>query len=198
MSIESHSDKPRAARTDALRNRERILETAAQVVAEQGTPASLRDIARRAGVGLGTLYRHFPNRDALLEALLNQRFTHLAERADVLAATVPPERALTEWLYEFTLGAGAYQGLPATLMATLNDPRSPLHAGCLPMRRAGGRLLEAAQESGTVRPDVAPIDLFALVNALSWIADQAPTLAERREHHFRLVMDGLRPRSDRG
>ncbi|MGW1468209.1 TetR/AcrR family transcriptional regulator [Streptomyces sp. NPDC001493] len=198
MSIESHPDKPRAARTDAQRNRERILETAALAVAEQGTPASLRDIARRAGVGLGTLYRHFPNRDALLEALLSQRFTHLAERADELAATAPPERALTEWLYEFTLGAGAYQGLPATLMATLNDPQSPLHACCLSMRQAGGRLLEAAQESGRVRPDVAPIDLFALANALSWIADQAPTLTERREHLFRLVMDGLRPRSDRG
>lgn len=197
MPIESRPDTPRAPRTDAQRNRDRVLEVAAQAVAEQGTQASLRDIARRAGVGLGTLYRHFPNRDALLEALLHRRFTHLAERADALAATAPPERALTEWLYEFTLGAGAYQGLPAALMATLNDPQSPLHASCLTMRQAGGRLLEAAQESGTIRPDVAPIDLFALTNALSWIADQAPTLAERQEHLFRLVMDGLRPRSDR-
>ncbi|MGW5422147.1 TetR/AcrR family transcriptional regulator [Streptomyces sp. NPDC003943] len=195
MPIESRSGKPRAPRTDAQRNRDRILEVAAEAVAEQGTLASLREIARRADIGLGTLYRHFPNRDALLEALLHRRFTHLAERADALAAT-PPERALAEWLYEFTLGAGAYQGLPATLMATLNDPQSPLHAVCLTMRQAGGRLLEAAQRSGTIRPDVAPIDLFALANALSWIADQAPTLTERREHLFRLVMDGLRPQSD--
>ncbi|MEW2127482.1 TetR family transcriptional regulator [Streptomyces sp. NPDC007259] len=197
MPIESHPGTPRAPRTDARRNRDRVLEVAAEAVAEQGTLASLRDIARRAGVGLGTLYRHFPNRDALLEALLHQRFTNLAERADVLATTAPPERALTEWLYEFTLGAGAYQGLPATLMATLNDPDSPLRADCLTMRQAGGRLLEAAQESGRIRPDVAPVDLFALANALSWIADQAPTLTERREHLFRLVVDGLRPRTDR-
>ncbi|MFJ9825175.1 TetR/AcrR family transcriptional regulator [Streptomyces sp. NPDC101160] len=195
MPIESRPGKPRAPRTDAQRNRDRILEVAAEAVAEQGTLASLREIARRAGIGLGTLYRHFPNRDALLEALLHRRFTHLAERADALAAT-PPERALAEWLYEFTLDAGAYQGLPATLMATLNDPQSPLHTVCLTMRQAGGRLLEAAQEAGRIRPDVAPIDLFALANALSWIADQAPTLTERREHLFRLVMDGLRPRSD--
>ncbi|MFH8842042.1 TetR/AcrR family transcriptional regulator [Streptomyces sp. NPDC017868] len=192
MSIESRPDHPRAPRADARRNRDRILEVAAQVVAEQGTAASLRDIARRAGIGLGTLYRHFPHRDDLLEALLRRRFTRLAERADALAAT-PPERALTEWLYEFTLGAGAYQGLPATLMATLHDPQSPLHAACLTMRQAGGRLLAAAQESGTIRPDVTPVDLFALTNALGWIADQAPTLAERQEHLFRLVMDGLRP-----
>ncbi|MFF0435475.1 TetR/AcrR family transcriptional regulator [Streptomyces sp. NPDC004327] len=197
MSIESRPGERRAPRTDAQRNRDRILEVAAEAVAEQGTLASLRDIARRAGVGLGTLYRHFPNRDALLEALLHRRFTHLAERADVLATTAPAERALTEWLDEFTLGAGAYQGLPATLMATLSDPQSPLHADCLAMRQAGGRLLAAAQESGRIRPEVTAIDLFALANALSWITDQAPSLAERREHLFHLVMDGLRARSDR-
>ncbi|MFC9293831.1 TetR/AcrR family transcriptional regulator [Streptomyces sp. NPDC057011] len=194
MSIESSPGNARAPRTDAQRNRDRILEVAAEAVAAQGTLASLRDIARRAGIGLGTLYRHFPKRDALLEALLHQRFIQLAERADALAATAPPEQALGEWLYEFTLGAGAYQGLPATLMATLNDPQSPLHDSCLAMRQAGGRLLDAAQRTGSIRPDVAPIDLFALANALSWIADQAPTLAERREHLFRLVMDGLSPR----
>ncbi|MFE6050573.1 TetR/AcrR family transcriptional regulator [Kitasatospora sp. NPDC056446] len=198
MPVEPSPAAPRAPRADGQRNRDRLLEVAAEVVAEQGVQASLRDVARRAGVGLGTLYRHFPNRDALLEALLHRRFTHLAGRADALAAEAPPERALTDWLYEFTLGAGAYQGLPSALMATLRDPQSPLHASCLTMRQAGGRLLAAAQETGAVRPDVAALDLFALVNALSWITDQAPSLAERREHLFRLVMDGLRPEKAEG
>ncbi|MBP0448604.1 helix-turn-helix transcriptional regulator [Kitasatospora sp. RG8] len=185
---------PRAPRADARRNRDRVLEAAAEVVAEQGTQASLRDVARRAEVGLGTLYRHFPTREALLEALLHHRFEQLAERADALAASAPPPRALTDWLYEFTLGASAYQGLPATLMATLADEESPLHAACVTMRRAGGRLLEAAQADGGVRRDVTAVDLFTLVNALSWATDQAPALAERREHLFGLVMDGLKPR----
>ncbi|WP_241681671.1 TetR/AcrR family transcriptional regulator [Streptomyces sp. CB01881] len=185
---------PRAPRADARRNRDRVLEAAAEVVAEQGTQASLRDVARRAEVGLGTLYRHFPTRDALLEALLHRRFEQLAERADALADSAPPGLALTDWLYEFTLGAGAYQGLPATLMATLADDESPLHAACVTMRQAGGRLLEAAQGEGGVRRDVTAVDLFALVNALSWVTGQAPTLAERREHLFGLVMDGLKPR----
>ncbi|WP_406196371.1 TetR/AcrR family transcriptional regulator [Kitasatospora sp. NBC_01560] len=183
----------RAPRADARRNRDRVLEAAAEVVAEQGTQASLRDVARRAEVGLGTLYRHFPTREALLEALLRRRFERLAERADTLAATAPPERALTDWLAEFALGTAVYRGLPATLMATLADAASPLHAACLEMRQAGGRLLAAAQQAGLVRPDVAAVDLYALVNALSWIADQAPGLAERRDHLFRLVMDGLKP-----
>ncbi|WP_244179018.1 TetR/AcrR family transcriptional regulator [Streptomyces rubellomurinus] len=186
--------EPRAIRPDARRNRDRILVAAAALVAEQGTQASLRDVARRAEVGLGTLYRHFPTREDLLAALLGRRFEELAERADALAATAPPERALTDWLHEFTLGAAAFHGLPAALLAALHDPDSALHASCDRMRTAGGRLLAAAQQGGLIRPDVTPVDLFALANALSWIADQAPTLAERSDHLFDLVLDGLRAR----
>ncbi|MEV6976384.1 helix-turn-helix domain-containing protein [Kitasatospora sp. NPDC093806] len=190
-------DRPagRPARADAQRNRERLLEVAAEVVAEQGTQASLRDVARRAGVGLGTLYRHFPNRDALLEALLHRRFEQLAERADALAATEPSGRALGTWLHEFTLGAGAYHGLSGALLATLNEPGSSLHAACLVNRQACGRLLAAAQRDGLVRADVDAVDLFALANGLAWIADQAPSLADRRDRLFGLVLDGLAPRS---
>ncbi|WP_327675611.1 TetR/AcrR family transcriptional regulator [Kitasatospora sp. NBC_00458] len=184
----------RAPRADARRNRDRVLEVAAEVVSEQGAQASLRDIARRADVGLGTLYRHFPTRDALLEALLRRRFELLAERAEELAAAVAPDRALGDWLREFTRGAGAYQGLSAALLATLQDPESPLHASCLTMRQACGRLLVAAQRDGLIRPDVDAVDLFALANGLAWIADQAPSLAERSDRLFGLVLDGLAPR----
>lgn len=187
--------EPRAPRADAQRNRDRILAEAAAVVAEQGTQASLRDVARRAGIGLGTLYRHFPTREDLLGALLGARFDHLAARADTLAAAdLSAEAALADWLHEFVLGAGAFHGLPATLLAALHDPDSGLHGSCLRMRQAGGRLLAAAQRDGVIRPDVEPVDLFALANALSWVSDQAPVLAERRDHLFRLVLDGLRPR----
>ncbi|MER5279650.1 TetR/AcrR family transcriptional regulator [Streptomyces sp. NPDC002809] len=183
---------PQEQRADARRNRERILEVADDVIRDQGTQASLRDVARQAGVGLGTLYRHFPTRDALLETLLRQGFDGLAARADeLLDGGLPPEQALAEWLGEFTLRAGAFRGLPASLMATLGDEDSALHASCLAMRTACGRLLRAAQETGRIRPDVDGTDLFALVNALSWIADQAPSLAARRERLLALVMDGL-------
>ncbi|WP_049658338.1 TetR/AcrR family transcriptional regulator [Kitasatospora sp. MY 5-36] len=182
-----------APRADAQRNRDRILAEAAALMADEGTQASLRDVARRAGVGLGTLYRHFPTREDLLAALLGRRFELLTARADTLAAAEPAGPALTTWLHEF-LDAAAYRGLPATLMATLQDPESALHASCLRMRQAGGRLLAAAQREGLIRPDVTALDVFVLVNALSWTADQGPTLAERRDHLFGLVLDGLRPR----
>ncbi|MDH6538459.1 TetR/AcrR family transcriptional regulator [Streptomyces sp. SPB4] len=183
---------PPGRRADARRNRERILEAAREVIGEQGTDASLRDVARRADVGLGTLYRHFPTRDTLLEALLRTGFGALTAQADALADREPsPEGALADWLGEFIVWAGTFRGLPASLTATLADPDSALHASCLGMREAGARLLRAAQDAGRIRPDVDGTDLFALVNALSWITGQAPTLAARRDHLLALVLDGL-------
>jgi AcrR family transcriptional regulator len=185
------TETPRAQRADALRNRARILEVARTVIEEQGTQASLRDVARRSGVGLGTLYRHFPTRDELLEALLGEGFDRLAAKAAALEGSDSPYDALTEWLRDFVGGATAYRGLAASMMATLGDESSSLHASCLAMRQAAARLLERAQDAGHIRPDVDGTDLFALAGAIGWIADQAPSIAARREHLFSLVMGGL-------
>ncbi|MCF2532041.1 TetR/AcrR family transcriptional regulator [Yinghuangia sp. KLBMP8922] len=183
-------------RADALRNRDRILEVARAVIAEQGAQASLRDIARRAGVGMGTLYRHFPNREALLEALLRRRFDELAALAESLADDPRPAKTvLRTWLAEFGADAGTYRGLSTTLLATLDDPGSPLHASCQAMRTAGAGLLRRAQQAGDIRGDVDGTDLFALVSAVAWIADQSPALAYRRDHLFELVMAGLAART---
>jgi AcrR family transcriptional regulator len=177
-------------RADARRNYERILEVAASVVAEQGTQASLREIARRAEVGLGTLYRHFPTRDDLLEALLRQRFDGLTEAARELADR-PPGEALEEWLRRFLVGSTTYSGLAQSLMTT--DEGSPLYASCEAMREAAGRLLTRAQKAGHVRSDVDHFDLFGLVSALGWLADQAPeAMAGRTDHLFGLIMDAVR------
>ncbi|MFD7984514.1 TetR/AcrR family transcriptional regulator [Kitasatospora indigofera] len=190
MSAESPAT-PRGRRADAERNRERILEAARTVVGEQGTQASLRDVARRADVGLGTLYRHFPTREDLLETLLRERFDGLATRAADLGRTLEPAAALTEWLSGFIVSTGGYRGLAGSLMATLNDPDSPLHASCVAMRQAAGDLLGRAQEAGRIRPDIDGTDLFTLVNALGWIADQAPSEAGRGARLFTVFMDGL-------
>jgi AcrR family transcriptional regulator len=97
----------RPMRADARRNYERLLKAAVDAFAEHGEGASLDDIAKRAGVGSGTLYRHFPTRHALLEAAYLDRIEAIAARADALAAELPPGEALVEWLYE--LGAGMMQ-----------------------------------------------------------------------------------------
>lgn len=177
-------------RADARKNYEQLLSAARAVVTEQGVDASLRDVARRAEVGLGTLYRHFPTREALLEALLRTSFDALTTRADILEASLPPAKALTTWLRETVDIAREYRGVLATMAAAIADPASPLHESCVTMRASGTRLLQAAQAAGTARADMDGADLFALVGALAWLGDQ-PAFAPRTDHLFTLIAGAI-------
>ncbi|MCD0449997.1 TetR/AcrR family transcriptional regulator [Actinocorallia sp. API 0066] len=189
----SGDPQPREPRADARRNRERLLSAAREVVAEQGAQASLRDVARRAGVGLGTLYRHFPNRDALLEALLGAGFDRLTARARVLLDAPDPGAALRAWLTELADGVALHRGLSASLVAVLADETSPLYASCSALREAGSALLTRAQAHNAARPDLDGTDLFTLIGALAWIADQPTPIATRRPHLTTLILDTLTP-----
>ena len=184
---------PSAKRADARRNYEHLLSVAADCFAEHGTAASLRDVARRADVGIGTLYRHFPTREALLEAVLNQRFEQLRRRADALAATASPATALRAWLGEFAVGSAAYKGLPEEMMGALNDADSQLHASCAAMRAAGARLLESAQDAGAVRADITAGELLALAAGLAWAGEHAPDPAGFVDKLLSITMAGLEP-----
>jgi len=108
------------------------------------------------------------------------------------ARAADPGITLPKWLIEFAYGTGTYRGLPESVMATLADEDSPLHASCAAMRDGAGRLLAAAQAAGTVRADVTPDELFALVTAVGWIAEQAPALESQRERLLILITEGLR------
>lgn len=165
-------------RADARQNRDHLLTVAREVVAAQGADASLRDIARRAGVGLATLYRHFPTREALLEALLRAALNELAKEAADLAASKPPEQALSLWLNDAVAFVQGYHGIVATMAAALDDAGSALHASCSNLRAAGAGLLQRAQDEGLARTDVDSMDLFALIGALGWIGNQ-PVFAGR-------------------
>lgn len=177
-------------RADARKNYDHLLVVARAVVTEQGADASLRDIARRAGVGLATLYRHFPTREALLETLLRARFDELATRAGELETSVSSRDALVAWLRDCVAVAHEYRGVTTLLMAAIEDPGSALHASCVTMRAAGTRLLTRAQAEGTARSDIEGADLFALVGALAWLSDQ-PSLAPRAEHLLGVVTSAI-------
>ncbi len=149
-------------RADARKNYDLLIEVARDVFVEQGAEASLRDIARRAGVGMGTLYRHFPNRDSLLEALLRSRFAALTARAESLLLAADPAAALLEWLAESVAFTHQHRGIIAPLMSAIDDPESALHSAALPARRryvaayprAAGRAGTArSQRRGAVRSD---------------------------------------------
>lgn len=187
----SDAPDPTGTRADARRNRARILDAAREAVLAEGTDASLRAIARRAGVGVGTLYRHFPTREELIKELVRESFHALAARAGGLDAQTPPLDALAAWLADFARATTMYQGLPASLMATVADESSPLNRACQDMRQAGAALLRRAQDDGVIRGDIDGTDLFALASAIGWAAEQTADPDARRARLLRVVLEGL-------
>jgi AcrR family transcriptional regulator len=177
-----------ALRADARRNYDRLLEAARECLAEQGTDASLRDVARRAGLGIGTLYRHFPTREALLEAVTRQRFDTLRDRAVGLRDEASPTEAVTAWLRDFVTSAKAYRGLPASVLAALQDDESELHASCAAMRGQAARLLTRAQKAGEIRADLTSTELFTLAAGVAWAGEHSSAKVDRL---LALVMEGL-------
>ena len=177
-------------RADAKKNYDQLLTVARAVVAEQGADASLRDVARKAGVGLGTLYRHFPTREALLDALLRERFDKLTARAGGLETSNSPGDALVSWLRETVTVSHSHRGVIASMTAAIADPDSALHASCVTMRASGARLLARAQAEGVARQDIDGADLFALIGVLAWLNDQ-PALASRADHLFDVITSAI-------
>ena len=177
-------------RADARKNHDHLLAVAGAVITEEGVDASLRDIARRAGVGLATLLRHFPTREALLDALLRASFDELADKAAELETSNSSEDALVSWLHDFVACAHNYRGVTEAMMTAIEDPQSALHASCVTMRAAGTRLLALAQAEGVARTDIDGADVFALAASLAWLGDQ-PSLAPRIDHLFDVVVSAV-------
>jgi AcrR family transcriptional regulator len=178
-------------RADARRNYERLLEEAQRAFAEHGVDASLEDIARRAGVGIGTLYRHFPTRDALLETLLRARFDGQAERARELLTHPEPLAALQAWLAGLGDTTGTFRGLAELTADALDDKTSRLYASCHAMREAGSHLVERAKQAGELREDVTTHELLLLLHAASWAGGHHPGPGGMHRL-LALVFEGLR------
>jgi AcrR family transcriptional regulator len=191
MATFSTTTRPR--RADARRNYDKLLATARDVFTEQGADASLDEIARRAGVGSGTLYRHFPNREALLEAVVGEAVAGLDETATELLGAASPQEALVSWLRTLVDYVTTFRGLSATMMASHDDESSELHHSCVVITGAMNALLARAQQAGAVRPDILGDDLGRLVRGIALAAesDQTGATAERL---LALALDGLRAR----
>jgi AcrR family transcriptional regulator len=177
-------------RADAKKNYSHVLAVAREVITEHGVSASMRDIARRSGVGLATLLRHFPTREALYEALLCTNLDALTQKANELETADSPDEALVSWLREWVEFAQSYKGV-VTLMASAHaDPDSALYASCAAIHSASARLLLRAQAAGMARADMRGDDLFALMTALGWAVDQ-PSFAPRADHLFRIIASAI-------
>ncbi|MFB4423138.1 TetR/AcrR family transcriptional regulator [Streptomyces sp. QL37] len=174
-----HTSAQPQRRTDARLNRERLLATARDVFGEVGPGASLNEIARRAGVGPGTLYRHFPTRHALLTAVLTDRIESLCAQAETLLSSESADDALELWLRAFLAHARVNQGMGSALMVEEPDATG-LDCHRLILDAAAG-LLTRAQQRGTARTDLTADDLVQLVVgiALSTARREDPDQPER-------------------
>jgi AcrR family transcriptional regulator len=193
--IEARSPRrtgPRALRADARRNRERLLAAAEKVFGQAGTLASLETVARRAGVGVGTLYRHFPTREALIEALVRDRLDALLALAEELLRATAPLQSLRTWLRESVRSSCAYRGLAGPIASAAGATcDSRLSGYCAKRQSATTALLDRAKQAGEIRAEVDPGDLSAMVNAIAWAAEHSPD-ASGTDRLLSLLIDGLR------
>ncbi len=177
-------------RADARRNYARLLAAAREAYTEHGTDARLDDVARRAGVGPGTLYRHFPTRETLLAAVYRDDVEALAVEANRLAETFPPAQALERWLRLQLDYVKVKRGLGAAVKAMLGTDSETLAYCRDTMRGAAGGLLARAQAVGQVRADVDAGDVMRLVHGVAMATETAPEDADRL---LSIVLAGLRP-----
>jgi AcrR family transcriptional regulator len=182
----------RPKRADARRNYEKVLAAAREAFAEGGESTALEEIARRAGVGIGTVYRHFPNRQALLEALYVGELEDVCRSAAQLDGGEPWE-ALMGWFERFIAYLATKRALANELLNYM-EPDAPLFKACrASLYGAAEPLLERAQEAGVVRPDVGIADVMQMVIGIAKIPSSDP---RQNEHILRVALDGLRYRPD--
>ena len=183
----------RARRADAQRNVERLVAAARDAFAVHGPGAPLDDIARAAGVGPGTLYRHFPTRLALFEAVYRDSVERLCADGPRLSATESPADALIDWLRGFVRVVSQKRGLAGAL--TEEGRTSEVFAQCHAMINAtGGELLDRAKAAGAIRDDVALDDVLKMAKAFAIAGESSPEGPVLAERLLVLAMDGLRPR----
>jgi AcrR family transcriptional regulator len=182
----------RPKRADARRNYEKVLAAARAAFAEGGESTALEEIARRAGVGIGTLYRHFPNRQALLEALYVDEVDEICRSAAELDDADPWE-ALSGWFERFIGYIATKQALAHELLNYLDRDAQLFKVCRASLFEAGEPLLTRAQEAGVVRPDVGIAEVLQMVMGIAKIPVGDPA---QNQHMLRIALDGLRYRPD--
>ncbi|MFJ9777742.1 TetR/AcrR family transcriptional regulator [Kitasatospora sp. NPDC101157] len=188
--------KPSVLRADARRNRERILEAAVRAFSEKGPDVAIDAIAKAAGVGSATLYRHFPTREALVEAAYRNELARVCDSATKLLADHAPDRAIRLWMDGFIDYVAAKQGMADALRAAVASGADPFAETLDRLGTALDSLLHAGAEAGLLRPHIDPLDVgFSLAGVA--LITSAPDQRERAGRLLDLLLDGLRYGADR-
>jgi AcrR family transcriptional regulator len=192
MMKKSAPTRQRKPRTDAQRNRERILEIAKQAFSESGASASLDDIAKQAGVGAGTLYRHFPTREELLEAVYRTEVEKLAAAEQRFSETHPPVEALRAWMLLFVDHIATKQIIAPVLNELVGDPKKVFESSHDQIFGAIRALVKRAVKSGDIRKDLDPLDLLRALIGVANVST-SPNWQQSARRLVDILVAGSRP-----
>jgi AcrR family transcriptional regulator len=192
MATKRSKPKPRRPRADAQRNRERLLEVAKEAFTEHGAGVSLDEVAKQAGVGAGTLYRHFPTREALLEEVYRTEVEKLAAAEREFTRTMPPVQALRAWMLLFVDYIAAKQIIAPALNTMVGGPSKVLQSSGGLVKNAIRTLVERAIENGDIRGDLEPIDLLRALIGVSNVASD-PNWKQSARRLVDILVQGSRP-----
>jgi AcrR family transcriptional regulator len=191
MREEGRPELTRPLRADAQRNRDRLIEVAKAMFREGGAETSLEAIARAAGVGIGTLYRHFPTRDALIEAVYLTEMQNLAEAAPRFSETLPPVEALRAWLRLFVDYIATKQVMSPVLASMVGGPSEPCAESGAQVKAAIGLLVDRAVAGGDIRLDIDPLDLLRALAGVAGISS-VPGWDESAKRLVDILIAGVR------
>ena len=192
MPTKNQKIAPRKPRTDAQRNRERILEAAKEAFTQSGANASLDDIAKEAGVGAGTLYRHFPTRDALIEAVYRTEVEKLAAAEKKFSESLPPIEALRAWMLLFVDYIATKQIIGPALHSLVGGPSKLYEGSRAQIQGAIGALVKCAIKNGDIRRDLEPFDLLRALIGVSNVAS-GPDWQQSARRLVDILITGSRP-----
>jgi AcrR family transcriptional regulator len=192
MATKRSQSKDRKPRTDAQRNRGRILKVAKEAFTRFGANTSLDEIAKQAGVGAGTLYRHFPTREELLESVYRTEVEKLAAAERTFSGTLPPVDALRAWMLLFVDHIATKQIIAPALNALLGDPKKVFEASYAQVQEAIRALVKRAIKSGDIRKDLDPIDLLRALIGVANVST-SPDWQQSARRLVEILITGSRP-----
>jgi len=179
-------------RADAQRNRQRLVEAAREVFREQGYDASLDEVAKRAGVGAGTLYRHFPSRDVLMDAILQSWVDRVNDAADkVLVHEGAPRDLLLAWFDTYVELVSMHKGGPAKITSAMGDQGSPIKSKCQALVAATQRVVDRLEEEHALREHIDAVQMCRLVGGVAAVADQGDLDRAAVRPLLEVIADGM-------
>ena len=190
--VEGPDEVVKPLRADAQRNYDKLVAAAREVFAERGAEGSLDEIAKRAGVGPGTLYRHFPTRDDLIDALMRDWSARvLSDSVAAVEANLPARETLERWFADLIKHLTLHRGAAAKLSAAMDDPSSPIYRKCQMLADANERVVSHLTETHALRDNVESRQVMRLVSGVATVVDQAGLDSDEATPMLGIVIDGI-------